>query len=256
MSDYKGQLPVRSKADGTDERVLVKHQDGDDPSGVGKTQEVSEKKAHVRNFSKDSDGVDQEVLLSQEGHTQSNGDYDVATNKRPSSQGLIVSDRNASPDETTMNLRPTAVVGEDDTVCQDIALHDGDGQKYDEDNPIPVYVAESPATEIDIYDEAVAVAKDATDNQDYVVTALKKLKSVEWTATGSGLLKAELQIETAVASGLYTTVSTKFNSIAQPECGGKYLIPVAAGITVRVARTNLDNQPSDVYSEIKGLEIV
>jgi hypothetical protein len=255
MSDYKGQLPVRSKADGTDERVLVKHQDGDDPSGVGKTQEISEKKAHVRNFSKDSDGVDQEVLLSQEGHTQSNGDYDVATNKRPSSQGLIVSDRDASPDETTMNLRPTAVAGEADSVCQDIALHDAQGQAIDEDNPLATYLAESPADEVDDYDAAVAAVKDVPMAHDYAVTALKTFKSISFVASGSGYIKAELQIETAVASGVYTTVCTRFNSTAQPNCRGRYTKKVLAGIKVRVEKTNLDNQPSDTYSEIKGLEV-
>lgn len=255
MSDYDSQLPVRSKADGTDERVLIKVQDGLDPSGVGKTQEVSEKKAHVRNFSKDSDGVDQEVLLSQEGHTQSNGDYDVTTNKRPSSQGLIVSDRDASPDETTMNLRPTAVVGESDSVCQDIALHDASGQAIDEDNPLAVYVAESPAEEVDDYDVGVGIVKDAIDAHDYTVTAAKNLKSIEAEGSASGLAKFELQVETAVASGVFNTVSTKFNSTANPNVFMKHKKKVAAGIKVRVAKKNLDNQPQDLYSEIKGLEI-
>jgi len=254
MADYNSQLPVRSKQD-DDERVLVKHQDGDDPSGVGRTQEISEKKAHVRNFSKDSDGSDQEVLLSQEGHTQSNGDYDATTNKRPSSQGLIVSDRDASPSESTMNLRPTAVVGEDDTVCQDVALHDGDGQLFDEDNPLPVYVAESPADEVDEYDQASAVAKDATANHDYTVTALKTLKSIEAEAGGSGLGRFELQIETAVASGVFNTVMTKFNSTANPSVPFKYNKSVAAGVKVRVEKINKDNQPQDLYSQIRGNEI-
>jgi len=255
MADYDSQLPVRSKADGTDERVLVKHQDGDDPSGVGRTAEVSEKKSHVRNFSKDSDGVDQEVLLSQEGHTQSNGDYDATTNKRPSSQGLVVSDRDASPDETTMNLRPTAVVGESDSVCQDIALHDANGQAIDEDNPLAVYVAESPADEIDEYSQSASVAKDATANHDYTVSAAKKLKSIEAEASGSGLGKFELQVETAPASGIYNTIMTKFNSTANPNVEFKYRKSVATGVIVRVAKTNKDNQPQDLYSQIRGLEI-
>jgi len=254
MADYNSQLPVRSKDD-IDERVLVKHQDGDDPSGVGKTQEISEKKAHVRNFSKDSDGNDQEVLLSQEGHTQSNGDYDAVNNKRPSSQGLIVSDRDAAPSESTMNKRPTAVVGEDDTVCLDVSLHDGDGQKYDEDNPLAIYVAESPADEVDEYDHASAVVKDAIANHDYTVTVAKKLKSIEAEAGGSGLARFELQIETGVATGIYTPVMTKFNSTAKPSVEFKYAKIVAAGVKVRVEKINKDNQPQDLYSQIRGLEI-
>jgi hypothetical protein len=255
MSDPRNALPIRSKDDGLDERVLVKMQDGDDPSGAGKTVEVSEKKAHVRVHGKDSDGADQEALLSQEGHVQSNGDYDATTNKRPSSQGVIVSDRDASPSESTMNLRPTAIAGEDDSVCQDIALHDGDGQKYDEDNPLAVYMAESPAEEVDEYDEGVDIATDATANHDYTVTALKTLKSVEAEGSASGEAKFELQIETGVGAGTFTTVSTKFNSVASPNVLMTHKKAVATGIKVRVAKTNLDNQSQSLYSEIKGLEI-
>ena len=255
MSDPRNALPIRSKDDGLDERVLVKMQDGDDPSGVGKTVEVSEKKAHVRIHGKDSDSSDQEALLSQEGHIQSNGDYDASTNKRPSSQGLIVSDRDASPSETTMNKRPTAVAGEADTICLDIALHDGAGQRYDEDNPLAVYQAESPADEVDEYDEGVDIATDATSNHDYTVTALKTMKSIEAVGAASGEAKFELQIETAVAAGTYTTVCTRFNSVASPNVEMKYKKGVAAGIKVRVAKTNLDNQSQSLYSEIKGLEI-
>jgi len=254
MSDYNSQLPVRSKQD-VDERVLVKHQDGDDPSGVGRTQEISEKKAHVRNFSKDSDGNDQEVLLSQEGHTQSNGDYDATTNKRPSSQGLIVSDRDASPSESTMNKRPTAIAGEADTVCLDIALHDASGQNFDEDNPLPVYVAESPADEVDDFDQSVAIAKDASGNHDYTVSAGKKLKSISVDCNASGLARFELQVEDGPAAGTFSTVMVKHNSTAKPSLTITYKKSVAAGVILRVVKTNKDNQPQDLYSQIQGLEI-
>ena len=257
MSDYDSQLPVRSKQD-IDERVLVKFQDGDDPSGTGKTVEVSEKKAHIRSFNKDSDGVDQEVLLSQEGHSLTNGDYDATTNKRPSSQGLVVSDRDAAPSESTMNKRPTAVAGEDDSVCVDIALHDGDGQKYDEDNPIPVYVAEPPADEIDDYDQSVAVAKDGEANHDYVTTAGKRFKSIEADCSASGKARFELQIEDLIltgGAGTFTTAMVKFNSTANPNVTFKYAKPLEADVGVRIVKKNLDNQPQDLYSQIRGLEI-
>jgi len=254
MSDIDSQLPVRSVQD-VDERVLVKHQDGDDPGGVGKTQEISEKKAHVRNFSKDSDGTDQEVLLSQEGHTQSNGDYDAVNNKRPSSQGLIVSDRDAAPSETTMNLRPTAVVGEDDTVSQDVAMRHSNGDHIDEENPLPTYQAESPGDEIDNYKVDPAIAKGAFSNHDYTVTVAKDLKSIGVECSASGYAKFELQIETGVATGIFNAVATNFNSTAKPDCDLNYKLKVAAGIIVRVVKTNLDNQTQDLYTQIQGIEI-
>lgn len=255
MADFKGQLPVRSKADGTDERVLVKIQDATDPGGVDKGVEVSEKKAHVRVHGKDSDGADKEALLSQEGHIQSNGDYDATNNKRPSSQGLIASDRDASPSETTMNKRPTAVEGDDDKVALDVAISDSSGNRIDENNPLPVYPAESPGDEIDEYDKSVDLAKDTADQHDYTVSSGKILKSIEAVGSSSGYAKFELQIETAVGSGTYNTVATRFNSTASPNVRIKYRKTVAAGLIVRVEKTNLDNQPTDVYSEIKGIEL-
>ena len=142
MADYDSQLPVRSKQD-VDERVLTKIQDGDNPDGANETMTVSEKKAHVRMHGKDAGGVDRETLHSEEGHVQSNGDYDAVSNTRPSSQGLIASDRAAAPDETTMNKRPTAVAGEDDTVSLDVALRHSDGDRIDNNNPLPVYIEET-----------------------------------------------------------------------------------------------------------------
>lgn len=254
MSDINSQLPVRS-VDDVDERVLIKIQDGDSPGAAGSTVQVSESKAHVRNHGKDSDGTDREALMSQEGHTQSNGDYDATTNKRPSSQGLIVSDRDASPSETTMNKRPTAVSGDNDKVAQDVAISDSDGNHIGEDNPLPVYMAESPADEIDEYDVSSALAKGASANHDYTVTALKSLKKVEAEGSASGLAKFEFQVETGPAAGTFNTVMTKFNSAANPNVMFKYKKTVAAGVIVRMVKTNLDNQAQDIYSQIRGDEI-
>ena len=96
-TEIESGLPVRSYQDTVDERVLTKIQDGDSPGAAGSTTQVSEKKLHVRNHSKDSDGTDREQLLSQEGHSLTNGDYDGTLNKRPSSQGQILHDRKFHP---------------------------------------------------------------------------------------------------------------------------------------------------------------
>ncbi len=253
-TDYNSQLPVRSKDD-LDERVLIKIQDGDNPSGANETMTVSEKKAHVRSHGSDSDGNDQEVLLSQEGHTQSNGDYDAATNKRPSSQGLIASDRAAAPDETTMNKRPTAVAGDDDKVAMDVAISDSQGNAITEANPLPVYAAESPGDEIDDFNDADAVAKDATANHDYTVTALKTFKAIGIPCSASGKARFELQIEDGVGAGTFTGVAVGFNSTANPNLVLEYKKSVAAGIIIRVAKTNLDNQAQSLYSQIQGVEL-
>ena len=253
-TDYNSQLPVRSKDD-IDERVLIKIQDGDTPGGANETMTVSEKKAHVRAHGSDSDGNDLELLLSQEGHTQSNGDYDAANNKRPSSQGLIASDRDAAPGETTMNKRPTAVAGDDDKIALDVAMSDSQGNAITEANPLPTYQAESPGDELDDFNDADAVAKDATANHDYTVTALKTLKSIKAPCSASGKARFELQVETGVATGIFIGVAVGFNSTANPNLVLEYKKSVAAGIIVRVAKTNLDNQAQSLYSQIQGIEL-
>ena len=257
MADYDSSLPIRTEADGLDERLHSKLVDFADPDGTGKQVEVSEKLLHVRKFAKDSDGDKQEVLLSQEGHTQSNGDYDVTSNKRPSSQGLVASDRAATPSESTMNKRPTAVASTDgDTaVAMDVAIRDSQGDKIDEDNPLAIYMAESPAEEVDDFDEAVNVIKAATANHDYTVTALKELKSITVEGSASGKAKFELEIETSVGGGTFVTVAVAFSTTSSTEIQMSYKKKVVAGIIVRVAKTNLDNQVQSIYSQIQGLEI-
>ena len=263
-NDIDSALPVRSYQDGDDERVLIKVQDGDDPSGLESTMSVTEKKAHVRVFGEDSDDADQQMLTSQEGHVQSNGDYDASLNKRPSSQGTILHDRKNTaevPAEADQNKRPTAVAydnGVDETVvAADVAIRDEDGVPFSKDNPLPVSIEESEGDEIHDHNEsATAITKNNSDNHDYTVTAGKEFELEQWGVGGSGYAKGELQIETGVGTGVFESKDVLFNSTALPSPDRmlKRAIKVAAGVKVRVVRTNIDNQSQAVYSFINGLE--
>lgn len=261
-NDIDSQLPVRSVADGTDERVLVKIQDATDPGGVDKGVEVSEKKAHVRNFSKDSDGNDQEVLLSQEGHNLTNGDYDAVSNKRPSSNGSILHDRKNTaelPGEADQNKRPTAVAydnGVDETViCADVAIRDEDGVPYSKDNPMPVSIEESEGEEILLHLESAAkITKNNSDEQEY--TAVGEFELEQWGISASGYMKGELFLEDGVGAGTFTSKGVIFNSTAQPNAQLLYkrALKVAAGVKIKIERTALDNQSLALYSFMNGLE--
>lgn len=263
-NDIEAGLPVRSYQDGTDERVLVKIQDGADPGGVDKTAEVSERKVHIRNHSKDSDGNDQEQLLSQEGHSLTNGDYDASLNKRPSSQGLIAHDRKdtaETPAEADQNKRPTAVAydnGVDETVvCLDMSLHDEDGVPYSVTNPLPVSLEQSEGEEInEHFESATPVTKNNSDDQTYTVTAGKEFQLEQFGVSASGLCKGELFIETGVGTGVFTSKGVLFNSTAMPNAERRLARPikVAAGVIVKIERTNYDNQAQGLYSFISGLE--
>lgn len=110
------------------------------------------------------------------------------------------------------------------------------------------------ATEVDDYNTTVAVATGATVNHDYTVTALKTLLMRQAWATASGRIKVELIID---PGGTPLTKFVGFNSTANPniEIPIYDLIEVAAGTVVRIAITNLDNRPQDVYSTLLGNEI-
>lgn len=183
------------------------------------------------------------------------GDYEAVDNKDPSSTGMIASERSATPDKTTMNLRPTAVVGDDDKVALDVALSTGDGNTINEENPLPIYQTESPGDEIEDPHVGSDIAEDGVSNHDYVVSAAKTFKRIEAEASSSGFAKFQLQIETGVATGIYTTIMTKFNSTSNPNVEFKYTKRVLTGINVRVAKTNCDDDDTDLHSVIRGVEV-
>lgn len=257
MADYNSGLPVRSEADGTDERLHVKVVDGASPSQ--RMTVDADLNAHVEVHGNNPAGADTVQLLSEEGFANSNGDYDATNNSRPSSSALILHDRVASPAEADQNFRPTGVASSDgsNAKAMDVALRDESGNAFTTSNPLPVTLVDSEGDEVNDYLKSTAVAAAASANHDYTVTALKTLKLSQVNAAASGKMKIEIQAETGVASGVFNTKFVGFNSTANPniQFDLKELLTVAAGVRVRVIRTNLDNQAQDLYSTISGHEI-
>lgn len=125
-------------------------------------------------------------------------------------------------------------------------------------NPIPVVIsADNSGTEVNAYNTASAIAAGATSNHDYTVTALKTLLLTQIEAASSGRAKIEVQVETGVASGTFNTKFVQFNTAADPNMTIQLKSPisVAAGVRVRIIRTNRDLLPQDLYSTICGQEI-
>ena len=137
----------------------------------------------------------------------------------------------------------------------------GDGTDFlavNTDGSINVAITNSvPGSSVNNYNTAAALASNASSNHDYTVTALKTLNFNQVWAAASGKLKIQVQIETGVATGVFNTRFVGFNSTAAPviDLDVENDIQVAAGVRVRVIRTNLDNQPQDVYSTICGSEV-
>lgn len=186
--------------------------------------------------------------------TKEDGIYSLVNNE-PSSAGIVASSRSAAIDETTMDKRPTAVAGDDDKIALDVAISLGDGSGVDVDNPIPVFVTDSPGSEIEDYDVQTLLKNGGSGNHDYVTTS--ELRGLNVEGSSAGLAKFELQVETGVAAGTYNTIMAKFNSVSAPnvEFAHKFPKPVASGITIRLIKTNLDNNDTDVYSLINGVEV-
>jgi hypothetical protein len=125
-------------------------------------------------------------------------------------------------------------------------------------NPVPVTISTTVAgTPIQNYNTASSLAVGATSNHDYTVTAAKTFNFQRIWASASGKLKVEVQIETGAATGVFNTRFVGFNSTGTPNIDITVVseVPVAAGVRVRVIRTNKDVLAQDVYSTIEGTEV-
>ena len=180
--------------------------------------------------------------------------YQVGDNEQPSSSAVVASARSASISVATLDKIVTAVPGDDDKIALDIAMSLGDGSGVDADNPVPVYMTADPATEIEDYDVQSVIKNGGSGNHDYVTTSEFRGLNVE--ASSAGLGKFELQVETGVGAGTFNTVMVKFNSVSNPSVEFAHKSPksIASGITIRLVKTNLDNQDTDMYSLINGKE--
>lgn len=258
MADFDSSLPVRSEADGTDERLHVKIVDESTPSQMATVD--TDKNLHVEiHGHKPDDATDIVMKLSEKGEPNPNGYYDVSNNSDPASIGLIGHDRQASPADTYQILRLTAIGGESDSVCLDIALHDEVGNYYDEDNPLPVTVTESEGVEVHDYDTAAAIAKDATDDHTYSVADGDVFLLYGVLGNASGKMKIELQIGDGDVAELFDSKCVRFNSTASTEADIDFLnkpIKITGTVnttTIKIIRTNLDNQAQDLYTTIIGV---
>lgn len=263
--DYDSSLPIRSEADGDDERVQVKIVDKDNPD-TQQTTVDTDSNLHVEIHGNDEAGVDRVVELSESGNVALDGDYDAATNTNPSSVGIMAHDRNgASTDRTHQNLRPTAVVGENNTVCIDVALHDEAGQNYDENNPLPVTLSESEGDEQHIYEETEDLTRKTgstitTTDHDYTVADGRTLLVYGVLTSGSGKIKSEVKLGDGAASESFAVKATKFNSTSNTSADFDFcrvplkVVGTSDGTTIRVTIGNRDRQDQDVHTTIIGVE--
>jgi len=257
MADQNTSLPVRTEADGLDERLHVKIVDGTTPAQRATVD--TDGNVHVESHGNDPTGTDRVVRTSELGATAVDGIYSVTNNTDPSNIGLIAANRAASPADADQIQRLTAKTGTVDTTVHalDVSLHDENGNAFSATNPIAVTVVNSEGgISVNDYATSTAVAVGASVNHDYTVTALMTLSLTQIEASASGKMKVEIKIETGVATGSFTTKWVQFNSTSTPNTSLHIddTISVAAGVRVRIVLTNKDNQAQDLYSTISGRE--
>jgi len=258
MADINSALPIRSEADGADQRVQVKIVDSVAPGTAANQVQVSENLVHNRNHGQDPGGVKRQQRLSENGEMAVDGIYNGTTNTNPANVGIIAQERNAASSDVRQTMQPTAVRGTtaNTQVSLDVSLHDEAGEAYSANNPLPVSIEESEGTEVCDRKTSSSVAAAASVNHDYTVTASRTLVLDGWYVSASGRIKAVLSIETGVGTNVFNAVQDAFTTASKlnEDFPLNKTLKIAAGVRVRITLTNRDLLAQDVYSQLRGVE--
>lgn len=132
------------------------------------------------------------------------------------------------------------------------AVLDVGGSAVSNANPVPVFVTTSSgATNTDDYNTSAALAANASSTHTFTPAADFLLQRI--TASASGQMKVVVQYG---VTGAEATKEVQFTSKGQlvAEFVWDEPLSITTADTVKVIRTNLDNQAMDVYSTIKGVD--
>jgi len=251
MADFNGAaLPVRTFAD-ADERLQTKLVDFTTPA-QGATIDA-DGLLHIEVHGDNPAGADETLRLSELGSASVDGVYSVSDNSDPSNVGLVASVRAASPADTDQTQRLTAVTNGNKRLL-DVSIHDEAGDIFSDTNPLPVYMAADPGTEVQSYDTQASLASGGTDNHDYAVASgIFELHQVYCSATGKG----KYTVQWSSDGVAFTTLAVGFGTAANPNVDIKFARPYnragSGTALIRVIRQNNENQSQDVYSTIVGV---
>ncbi len=221
MADFDSSLPIRTEANGD---VVTHLADGTVTTQLLK---VNADGSIDTNFA-----VGSKIIVT-DGTDDMEVNADGSINAVVTATDLDIRDLSASTDSVAAHLFDEA------------------GAAYSLTNPLPVEViSDASGVEVVDYQTSAAVAKDASVNHDYTVTATKTLLVAGLWVAGSGKLKVQLLV-----NGVVKYVA--FNSTANPNIDIP-IYKILKGLTAQVVRvtiTNLDNQAQDLYSTLSGLEV-
>jgi hypothetical protein len=251
--DHKAGLPIRSEADGTDERVHTKICDGATPSQMATVD--TDLNLHVESHGNNPAGDDTVQRLAENGSTSVDGIYDAVNNTDPANIGVVGQTRNAAAADSRQVERVTAKRGTTatDVVAMDVSLHDENGNNYTPANPLPVSISnEETGTPVDLHTETSDVTPGGSQTVDYTVPAGGPLTLKAIHVASAVSMKVLISIG---ASGGPTRRHTKFLTAACPNAVIEFNKNevVAVGDIVRVVFENRDQQNSAGYVTLDGM---
>jgi len=185
------------------------------------------------------------------------GDIGAARMTLDRKQLMVIADPTTDSQRLTVSATGNAGVNISEQTLTALAISKDNAANSDTN---PIYVQEIGATVIGIevldYDTAAAVASDTASNHDYTVSATKTLKVQRCQGSASGETKIEIQ---AGPIGSLVTQAVLFTNAADLNWSfdfkGLLEIPDTSTGTLRIIRTNRENQAMDLYSTVIGTEV-
>lgn len=137
--DCDSGLPIRTEADGIDQRVHIKIYDGTTSPSANAAEVDDDNNLHILNHGHKPNGDDVVARHSELGHYAIDGIYHATNNTDPSNIGLVIHVRGATPGDSDQTFRPTggtptldgvdpANVHAQDVTSFPMVWDDGDGE--------------------------------------------------------------------------------------------------------------------------------
>jgi len=227
--------------------AAVNIQDGGNSITVDGSVTVSATDLDIRDLTSVTDSV--EVLQATHDDLNLNANLQVGDADVANGNPVPISDAGGSltVDAVDLDIRDLAAAT-DKVAIQDTA---GDELGINSDGSINVVISgEQDGTEVCDYNTSPSVAKDASVNHDYTVTAAMTFIGEEAWVSGSGKTKVELIVNGA-------TKFVGFGTTANPNIRIplEKILKGAATQVIRMTITNKDKAAQDVYSTLLGVEI-
>lgn len=207
----------------------------------------------IRDLTSVSDSVS--VLQATHDNLNANANIQVANTDVSNANPVPVSDAGGSLTvDGTVTVTATDLDIRDLTLAQDAVKVSANTSANSFTNPIFVQNVKAVITgEVNDYSTASAVASGGTSNHDYTVTNTMKLSSIIFACSGKGKVEVQCGPVASLVTKAVAFVTTNTSTV-QLTFDPPIEVPSTSTGTVRLIRTNRENQAQDLYSTIIGVD--